>query len=492
MDFLDPNKKRSNKIKLYVGYILVAIAISMSALVLLFANSGYRLDTEGNVTQNGLLFVNSHPDGATAYIEGIYNKYKTQGKTDTKFDLREGRYRVTINMDRYRSWQKELSVDGGSVERLAYPFLFPEKLETKKLKEYPAETHIVSSSPDRKWIIVQYPNDISKFDVFDTSNLEKPNSGFVIPKNILTTGESQNLEMIEWSTDNSNVLMKHTYDNQVEFIIVNKDNPESSINVNTLTGQKPYAVTLKDRKIDQLLLHMSPDGLLQQFDIKTKIFVPLVSKALAFKSHGDDMLVYVAPIENNQKQVEAHMKTKDKDYVLRKLSADSNYLVDVAKFSDAWYVVVGASKDNSVYVYKDPLVILSSDKPKAIIFGRTLRINNPQHVSFSANTRIIAVQSGQNFAVYDAETDRQTKYEVHDKFDTDRPAEWMDGHRLISSTNKTALVFDFDGLNQQKLMSVDSNTDLMFDRDYKTAFSFASADNNGKFNLNQTSLQVKN
>ena len=109
MDFLDPNKKRSNKIKLYVGYILVAIAISMSALVLLFANSGYRLDTEGNVTQNGLLFVNSHPDGATAYIEGIYNKYKTQGKTATKFDLREGRYRVTINMDRYRSWQKELS-----------------------------------------------------------------------------------------------------------------------------------------------------------------------------------------------------------------------------------------------------------------------------------------------------------------------------------------------------------------------------------------------
>lgn len=492
MDFLDPNKKRSNKIKLYVGYILVAIAISMSALVLLFANSGYRLDNEGNVTQNGLLFVSSHPDGAMAYIEGIYNKYKTQAKTDTKFDLREGRYRVTINIDGYRSWQKELSVDGGSVERLAYPFLFPEKLKTKDLKEYSADAHVVSSSPDRKWIIVQDPGDITKFDVFDTSNTEKQNSSFAIPSTTLATGTNQNLEVVEWSTDNSNILMKHTFDSQVEYIIVNKDNPESSINVNTLTGQKPYAVTLKDRKIDQLLLHMAPGGLLQQFDIKTKVFVPLVTKTLAYKSHGDDMLVYVAPIDNNQKQVEAHIKTKDKDYVLRKLSADSNYLVDVAKFSDAWYVAVGATKDNSVYVYKNPLVVLSSNKPKAIIFGRTLRINNPQHVSFSANTRIIAVQSGQSFAVYDAETDRQSKYQIKDKFDTDKPAEWMDGHRLVSSTNKTALVFDFDGLNQQKLMSINPNTNLMFDRDYENAFSFAGDSNNGKFHFSQTSLQVKN
>jgi hypothetical protein len=96
MDFLDPNKKRSNKIKLYAGYILIAIAISMGATVLLFANAGYRLDGNGNITQNGLLFVNSHPSGADVYVEGINSKKKYNDKTDTKFDLLEGRYKVTL------------------------------------------------------------------------------------------------------------------------------------------------------------------------------------------------------------------------------------------------------------------------------------------------------------------------------------------------------------------------------------------------------------
>lgn len=492
MDFLDPNKKRSNKIRLYVGYLLIAIAISMSALVLLFINAGYRLDKEGKVTRNSLLFVASNPSGAQAYIEGLYSKHKTQGKTDTKFNLQEGRYRVTIQKDGYRIWQREMNLEGGSVERLAYPFLFPEKLSTKDLKEYLGESGIVSSSPDRKWIIVQNPENILNFDIFNTSDLAKPNTSFSIPQGVLSSGANQKLEIVEWSSDNSNILMKHSFNNEAEYVIINKDKPEESININTLTGQKPATVSLKDRKIDQIFLHMTPGGLLQQVDVKSKTLTPTISKTLAYKSHGDDMLVYVTPITDDDKQVSVHIKTKDKDYELRKLPIAETYLVDVARFDNSWYIVAGSSSSNNVYVYKDPLTILVNDNPRKSFFARIIKIDNPKYVSFSANTRMIAVQSGQNFAVYDNETDRQYRYQIKDQFDTERHAEWMDGHRLVSSTNKTALVFDFDGINQQKLMPINPKIDVMFDRDYQNAFSFDIANQNNISHLTQTKLLVEN
>lgn len=492
MDFLDPNKKRSNKIKLYLGYVLVAIAITMGATVLLFANAGYRVDGDGNVTQNGLLFVDSHPSGANVYIEGIYNKYKDQDKTNTKFDLAEGRYRVTLQKDGYRSWQREMSLEGGSVERLAYPLLFPEKLESTDMKAYTTAPKIVSSSPDRKWIIVQQPDNFLSFDVFNAGEPEKPATSFTIPSNVLTAAKGvQSLEVIEWSSDNANILMKHGFDGQTEFVIINKDKPDASININTITGQKPFEVTLKDRKTDQLYLHMSADGLLQVIDMKTRGLTPLVGKAYAYKSHGDDMLVYVAPSTEKPDVVSVRIKTNDKEYELRELPAGTTYVTDVAKFDNAWYVVVGAASDNKVYVYKDPLSVLASASPKKSMFARTLRINNPKEVSFSANARMIAAQSDQEFAVFDAETDRQYRYTIDDKFDTNRPVEWMDGHRLATSTDKTVLIFDFDGINQQKLMSIDPTTNVMFDRDYENAFTLEPAASDGKAKLVKTKLLVE-
>lgn len=493
MEFLDPNKKRSNKIKLMLGYVLVAIAVAMAVTVLLFFNAGYHVDGKGNVTQNGLLFVGSHPSGADVYIEGINNKKKYNDKTDTKFDLREDRYRVTLKKDGYRNWQREISLEGGTVERLSYPFLFPEKLQSTDIKTYNSTPNIVSSSPDRKWIIVQQPDNFLSFDVFNANEPEKPPTNFSIPTGILSAAKSsQKLEVIEWAFDNSNILVKHIYDDKNEFIIINKDKPETTVNINNLTGQKPFAVDLKDKKVDQLFLHMTPDGLLQTVDMKTHNLTPIVSKTLAYKSHGNDMLVYVTPSISKTDTVSVRIKTNDKDYELRELPISTSYVIDVAKFDNAWYVVAGASSDDKVYVYRDPLNVLTSSNPKKAMFARTLRIDNPQKVSFSTNARIIAVQSDQVIAIFDAETNLQNRYTINDTFDSKRPAKWMDGHRLTTSTNKTVLIFDFDGINQQKLMPINPSTDVLFDRDYDNAFALEPPTADGKAKLVKTKLYVSN
>lgn len=490
MDFLDPNKKRAHRIKLYIGYGLMAILIGVATMVLLFAASGYGVDGDGKVIQNGLVFFSSKPGGAEVNVEGLYNKFKQGGTTDTRMVLKEGGYKATITKNGYRSWQRQFSVEGGAVERFVYPFLFPEKLETTVTKTYEVQPKVVTQSPSRQWIVIQQPNAFTTFDVYDANDPNKSPTTFTVPTGVLSpaSGE-QSLEEIEWSTDNNNILFKHTFDGKSEFVIVNRDKPQESFNVNTVTAQNPYEVILKDKKIDKLYLHMSKDGLLQEIDVASKVLTPLVGSALAFQPHGDDMLVYTTPKPDKPEVVSVRILTKEKDYELRELPVSALYVVDVARFENSWYVVAGASDDDKVYIYKDPLERLQNPNSKDEMIARSLRIDNVQDVSFSANARMIAAQSGQKFAIYDAETDRQYRYTVNDQIDTGRPAEWMDGHRLVTSTAKTVFVFDFDGINFQKLMPIVPTTDTMFDRDYENAYTLAET--NGKFSLTRTDLLVE-
>lgn len=492
MDFLDPNKKRSTKIKLYLGYALIAIVIGISSMILLFYSSGYGIDRDGNVVYNGLVFMSSRPDGAQVYYEGIHSGYKQTAQTNTRDTLKEGQYRVTLEKQGYRSWQREFNLEGSGIERMVYPLLIPTDLQTTTRKTYTKQPGVITSSPDRQWIVVQQPDAFANFDVFNANDTQAAPTSFTVPAGIFPAAKtSQALEIVEWSTDNVNMLAKYTHDGVVDFVVLNREKPEESFNVTTATGQRPFEVVLKDKKASQLYLHMAPGGLLQTADIKTKALTPLVAKTLAYQPHGNDMVVYVAPHATKSDAVAVHVLTDGKDYVLRELPANTTYVVDVAKFDSSWYVVAGAASDNKVYVYKDPLTTLIAENSRREIVARTLRIQNPKEVSFSANARFLAAQSDQEFAVYDAEADRQYRYGLGDKIDSGRPVKWMDGHRLATSTAGTALIFDFDGINSQKLMPIVSSTDVMFDRDYENSYALASAgEGKPEFILTQTKLLV--
>lgn len=491
MDFLDPNKKRANTIKLYTGYILMAIAIAMGALVLLFAIFGYGFN-EGKVVQNGLVFFSSQPESVDVYIEGLTKDFKDNDKTNTKFTLNEGRYKATLIKDKYRSWQREFSLAGGSVLRMLYPFLFPENLDTTSKESYSSQPGIVTSTPDRQFIVIQSPDNFLKFDIFQANNPEEPKTTIEMPASILsaTTG-TQSLKVIEWANDNKNVLLQHKFDEGVEYVLFNIDSPSESYNVNQKINQNPYSIQLQDKKIDRMFIQTAPNGLLELIDMKSNAITPLVVSSLAFKSYGDDMLVYVTPNETDSSLVSLRVKNNEDDYELKSLPASptAEYLVDVARFDDSWYITAASSEDDEVYIYKDPLEVLKNSDANKSIFARTMRLDNPTNLSFSANTRFIAAQSGKNFAVYDADEDRQFRYEIQENIDTSRPARWMDGHRIITSVDGNVFVFDFDGINSQTLMPIVPTTNTLFDRDYTVFYSVAK--NESGFTLTQTPMRIE-
>jgi hypothetical protein len=155
MDFLDPRKRRSHNIRLFVGYFLISIVIGLATIILVYAAYGYGINTKtGQIIQNGLLFVDSKPGGADIYL----NNQKRSTQTAARLVLPSGFYNLRIQKDGYQSWQRSFILDEHTVSRYVYPFLFPTKPITFNLKNYTSVPQIITQSPDRHWLLLTVEN----------------------------------------------------------------------------------------------------------------------------------------------------------------------------------------------------------------------------------------------------------------------------------------------------------------------------------------------
>ncbi len=493
MDFLDPRKKRAHLIRLYIGYALMAIAVGSATIILLYTSFGYGVDRHtGKVIQNGLVFLSSNPSNANISIVDSRGKKQPNAQTDTRLNIPAGDYTVTLSKDGYRDWRRNFTLDGGSVEQLVYPLLFPKDLKTKETELYSTTPALITNSPDRHWILVLKPGSQTDFDVYDANQTDPTPKTVSIPGDLITAGPNQSLKVIEWSTDNKHVLLKHTYADTYEFIMFNEDAPNESVNINKQLSMSPTEAVLYNKDANQLYVYNAQGGVLQRAVIKDKKVTPLLSNVLAFKPHGSDMLEYISSDTlAKDGKVAVRLWNNDNEYTLRELPANTTYLLDLARFNNNWYVVAGAKSDNQVYVYKNPLDVLTKKDSKLTLPARTLRMESPEKVGFSANTRFISVQGGKNFSIYDAEADRQYRFKVDKDFDPSTPASWMDGHRITAVSNGQIIVFDFDGSNLQTLNSAAGGTTPLFDREYSAIYSLAdSSQVKGRAALTRTALRV--
>lgn len=468
MDFLDPKKRRARNIRLMIGYCLVAIALLLASILLLFAAFGYGINrSTGEVIQNGLVFVDAHPEQATMYLNG-----EDKGGTDGRFVLEAGTYTMELRRDKYRSWKRDFVLDGGNIVRLVYPFLFPQTLVNRDLYEFTALPDMVTSSPDRKWIISHTPAAMASFQITDTSADELPTTTFTIPQAILGTRTGdQRMKAIEWSTDNRHVLVQYTYEGGSDYLIIDRQDPAQSISVSQTINSPFVAVTLRDKKPDQLYIQQSVGGQLLAANLKDKTTAIIAPGVQEFWPYKADTVLYTT-VEGAQAD-KAIVKLKDGQitYTLREVVRGNKYLLNMAEFDGDTFVVAGSAADGKAYIYKNPLTTLKKTATDPPLQMALLRVDNPTQAIFSANTRFIALQGGSTFAVYDFETKNQYKYDTQLAVDAGYKATWMDGHRLMLISGGKMNVFDYDNQNRQGLVDTPSAYVPMFDRDFNQLFT---------------------
>lgn len=474
MDFLDPRKRRAHTRRLLIGYGLMAIAISLGAIILVYGAYGYGFNTKtGDIVQNGLLFVDSQPGGADIYLND-----KPQGsRTSARLVLPAGNYKLTLKKDGYRTWERSFTLTEHSIARYVYPFLFPLKPQISVLKNYSAAPPLISQSPDRRWLLVEVPQVAATkvvFDEYDTANPDQPPKSLTMPAGLLTIDArgAGVLSEVEWSTDNKHLLLKNATGSGSEFIIFERDNPAQSFNVNKLFNISPTLVTLRNKKVDQFYIFYQATGDLQVGRTSDASLTPLLTHILSFKPNGPDLISYVTNQNSPPGQVVARIWDGNKSYSLYTFAAGNNYLIDMAQFQGHWYYVAGSDSADRVNVYKDPLSGIKNPSIGKAIPLLSLNIKGATKVSFSNNTRFVEAENGQEFSVYDFET--QSAYHYTLPVPLAGLLRWMDGHRLIGESNSTFFVTDYDSANQQLVVPTSFTDGGFFDPGYKYLFTMAA------------------
>lgn len=477
MDFLDPKRSRAVVVRLWLGYVLLAIAIVLAAIVLLYQASGFGVSREGRVIQNGLLFVSSAPSGAAVYLND-----KRQGSdTNSRITLQAGTYTMKLTRDGYRDWQRAVTVEGGDVERIDYPLLIPNQLDTSEVAAYNAQPPLTLQSPDRRWVLAQVPGAPATFEVYDVrepDNVGENKTTVTLPQSIIGIAQSgqQSFELAEWSRDNQHVLLRHVVGDQSEYIMLSRSNPAESFNVSRrLQLAAGETITLQDKKFDKYFVHNPASTTLRTVSLDDQPPVTLLSGVLSYKSYGEDVVLYVTNDGASNGNVAVKLYQDDKSYPIRQIAASqSGYLLDVSNYAGDWFVVAGGVGQDMVYAYVNPAQKLQEDVTQPLVPVSVLKVAGANYIEFSANSQFIMTQNGRSMAVYDVENDRSYKYELPQPLDAPQQhTTWMDGHRLVFVSNGLTTIVDYDGTNIQSLTAAVPGLLPMFDTRYQALYAFA-------------------
>lgn len=487
MDYLDAKKQFRERLVLMVGYVLVAIAITMGTLILVESAYGFGLANNGTVIQNGLVFFSSQPNPANIYINGKLSTYTT----NTRLFLPSGIYQIKLTRTGYRPWQRTVTFDAGSVEHFDYPVLFPKVLTTKPIHSYDSAPGIATQSPSRQWLLVEQPGSMTSFDLYNFKNPANPTmTTITLPANLLTKAtSSESWEFDEWADDNQHVLLTHLYDGKYEYILVDCADPSQSVNLSNTLGTTPTQLTLDNKKYNQYYLYNSTTQSLETATLSTgNVLTPYLQNVLAFQSYGNNTMLYVTNDGASSGKVLLKLLSGSQTVTIRSLPVSPIYLLDLTGFSGELYVAAGASSDGQIYIYPDPIGQYANQQG-TIVPTEVLNVPQANYLSFSDNAQFIMAEHGTTFAIYDIKNQKTYNYTKAQPLDTPQvSATWMDGDRLVYVSGGKLVVFDYDGTNQQTLISQSSSYLPFFSTNYRYLFSLNESSSDGKFELDRTAL----
>jgi len=485
MDYLDVKKQFRHHVILMVGYVCVAVAITIGTLVLVQQAYGFGLSKKGTLIQSGLTFFSSQPHPATITLNGKLNK----DRTNARISLPEGIYQVEIARPGYRSWRRSIEVDGGKVHHFDYPLLIPTTLKSKRIDTFSSAPGVSSQSPDRRWLMVQRGTDNTIFDFYDLKNPTKAPVPSALPSGVASNvTTSQSWLVTEWAGDNDHVLLQHNFDGKIEFILLDRTDPEQSLNLtNTVQGDFNN-ITLIDKKYDRYYLYNTTNGTLETASLSDPTAKPFLTKVLNYQSYKDDTVLYATASGAPKGKVLVKLKVGDQTYPIRSVNANTTYLLNLTGYSGDLYVAVGASSENKIFIYKDPVGQINSDQRTAVP-SQVLHVVAPNYLSFSTSAQFIVAENGTQFGVYDIENEKGSSYTAAEPLDAPQQhASWMDGNRLTYISNGRLIFFDYDYKNLQVVVPAGSSYLPAYAPNYRFIYTLTAPDSAGQSALNQTAL----
>lgn len=492
MDYLDPKKKKAGIRRLYAGYVLTAIAIGLAAWILLQIGNGYYVDKNGDVFQNGLIYVDSRPNNAQIAINGKDQR----DATDARLVVPEGTYELTVSADNYRPWRRTFELVGGSVRRITYPKLYPTSLKTDVTQTFNEVPDLVENSSNRRLLLTHKASAPLEFQIYSTD--EPLNAPIIFNLNaslLISPNSPATYSVAEWTENAQYVLVARKTAERTEYILLNTSKLDDQRNISRdLSLPADAVVSLRDRVFDHYVVYLPGDRTVRFVDLANPALFGqvVVSGVVKFKSFEQDKILYITPNDTDTTKMHVRLLQSGKTYEIRDVEKSDIYFLDIAKLGRNLVMLAGSKAEKKIMIYRNPAEFIEANRttirPVAVT---ALRVENPQFASFSASASIVMFYGGGEFASHEFEADRSYNFKLDQTYDQSRPLRWMDGARFNFVSGDYVYSADFDGSNIEKLVPARAGFGVYFDRDYNRLYSFLSSKDNSLFQMTVTALLVQ-
>lgn len=158
-------------------YTALSVFFTLLPIVLSYT-LGYKIDFKGlKIYKTGIIYIASHPAGASVYINGKLHKELTPMKAE---ELKPGNYNIRVVRDGFCPWERDMEVRPNMVTKADRIILFPVAQEIKKVMAKEMADFVVS---DNKKIYYLTRFGLLRSDL-DGGSLNRLSSYSDWPKNI--------------------------------------------------------------------------------------------------------------------------------------------------------------------------------------------------------------------------------------------------------------------------------------------------------------------
>lgn len=460
------NTKKNRTIALrFVAYAVTLVLSILTTALLLYIALGYRFDSSsGHIVRSGLLLTDNTPEAARVYINNELKDNTNPGR----FVLTAGKYALKFTRDGYRDWSKDISVAASGVREVGYPVLIPTKLSPKTLAQV-GTVDLVSQSPDKKMLLMHTTGqqDLSLVALKTESAAQ---TQIVLPPNVVReAGIVGTFKVIEWSLNNKFVLLQQTLPSGATYIIsLNVAKPAESINVTNLYASDAVTDVHYVGGNTEEVYGLSGTTL-KRYSLNTSKAEILIKTIRSYQPYSDDTILFDKTGESGEIEV-GIWKDATTTIVHTYPSNATPSLLKLAEFDEHVYFAVAPKGGNTVTIYRDPLKkpILAKQLP-----FKTLNFSDVQRLDFGDSAQFLLTQNAKSFITYDFDDKKSYTFTPEYTLDPAAKFSWADSHHIqVKREDGMVILMDYDGTNQQQLVTSNASDRLYFAGNFENVYRF--------------------
>ncbi len=425
-------QKKRQSLKIIVSEAAMVLAVIITVVVLAMMVSGYWVNSNLEVERQGMLQISSIPTGANVNIDGVDSSWLE--RTNISKVISSGEHTVTLSRDGYDTWSKTVNVEKGLLYRLHYPRLFLQNRIKESVADVSGTTFALVSS-DRNSLLLT--NNTTKWQYI------KLKSSTISPRTLdvskyftgVNTAENAGLftsEILDadWDYDANHVLFKVKNGDSVEWVLIDINNIDKSINLTKEFNTNFNEIKILDDSSNTLLA--IKNGSLHKIDVGGRSISTAIVKNVLNFDHYHDEIVFSAQKSDNY--CVGYFKIGDNEITeLTKTSVPTQ--VVISKFYDDKYITTLADKKITVYKKED-----------FTEFANYETTFNPANIEVGHDGEFITLYTGNQIATLDMEAKLIREWQTDGaNFD------WVDNDMIYSVNNGELIVYDYDGFNRRAI-----------------------------------------